>query len=139
MLLGADAGSPVTTGGSTGTDGGHRGCANMTLEEVKKYLGMADAAGVPVLAHANGDAATDMLIEAVRQVRGDRPRPDLRTVIIHAQTMRDDHLVPTRPPATQLQVFIGIQAIDEVLADRPALAPQQDLQATIPIAYPHRR
>lgn len=92
MLLGADAGSPGSSDAAAGAAGNHRGYANMTLEEVSKYLRMADAAGVPVLAHTNGDAATDMLIEAVRQVRGDRPRPDLRTVIIHAQTMRDDQL-----------------------------------------------
>jgi predicted amidohydrolase YtcJ len=92
MLLGADAGSPGASDGTVSAGGKHRGYANMTLEEVTKYLRMADAAGVPVLAHTNGDAATDMLIEAVRQLRGDHPRPDLRTVIIHAQTMRDDQL-----------------------------------------------
>ena len=71
---------------------GYRGYANMTLEEVVKYVRMADEAGVPVLAHTNGDAATDILLEAVEQVRGDAPRPDLRSVIIHAQTIREDQL-----------------------------------------------
>jgi predicted amidohydrolase YtcJ len=33
-----------------------------------------------------------LLIEAVNQVRGDEPRPDLRSVIIHAQTIREDQL-----------------------------------------------
>ncbi len=57
-----------------------------------EWVRAADGAGVPFLAHTNGDAATDMLIEAVKQVRGDQPQPDLRSVIIHAQTMREDHL-----------------------------------------------
>lgn len=42
--------------------------------------------------HTNGDAATDMLIKAVEKVRAEKPRPDLRTTIVHAQTMRDDQL-----------------------------------------------
>ena len=33
-----------------------------------------------------------MLITAVEKVRTAKPRPDLRTTIIHAQTMRDDQL-----------------------------------------------
>ncbi|MFZ1957401.1 MAG: amidohydrolase family protein, partial [Desulfobacterales bacterium] len=73
-------------------DDGYRGYANMTLEEVVKYVRMADDAGIPFLAHTNGDAATDLLIEAVRQVRGHQPRPELRSVIIHAQTIREDQL-----------------------------------------------
>ena len=73
-------------------DDGYRGYANMTLEEVVKYVRMADDAGIPFLAHTNGDAATDLLIEAIRKVRGDRPRPELRSVIIHAQTIREDQL-----------------------------------------------
>jgi len=70
----------------------YRGYANMTLDEIVSFLRKADDAGIPVIAHCNGDAAIDDLIEAVRKVRGERPRPDLRTVIIHAQTMREDQL-----------------------------------------------
>ena len=92
MVLGADPESPFSKGSAQDASSGHRGYANMTLDETVKYLRLADKAGVPVLAHTNGDAATDLLIEAVRQVRGDQPRPELRTVIIHAQTMREDQL-----------------------------------------------
>ena len=73
-------------------DSDYRGYANMTIEEICTFLGKADRAGIPVIAHCNGDAAVDDLIEAVRKVRGKRPRPDLRTVIIHAQTIREDQL-----------------------------------------------
>ena len=71
---------------------GHRGYPSMTQEQVNSWIKRCDAAGIQVQAHTNGDAATDMLIEAVKKVRGDKPRPDLRTTIIHAQTMRDDQL-----------------------------------------------
>jgi len=46
--------------------------------------------GVPVLTHANGDAAIDMMIEGVAAaIQGD-VIPDHRSVIIHAQLMRSD-------------------------------------------------
>ena len=46
-------------------------------------------AGVPIIAHANGDAAADMLINAVADAA---PKSDHRTVMIHAQTVREDQL-----------------------------------------------
>lgn len=64
----------------------------MTPAAIKEWIARADAAGVQVIAHANGDAAADMIIGAIRKVRGDNHRPDLRTVIIHGQTMREDQL-----------------------------------------------
>jgi len=70
----------------------HRGYANMSQGEINKWLRRCDDAQVQTQVHTNGDAATDMLIEAVKKVRGDNPRPDLRTTIIHAQTMREDQL-----------------------------------------------
>ncbi|MCB1684205.1 MAG: amidohydrolase family protein, partial [Pseudomonadales bacterium] len=46
---------------------------------------------IPVLAHANGDAAAQQLIDAVAAAPG-RAGRDHRTVMIHAQTVRDDQL-----------------------------------------------
>ena len=73
-------------------DGGYRGYASMTQEQLDRWVKRCDDAGIQMQVHTNGDAATDMLIEAVEKARSDRPRPDLRTTIIHAQTMRDDQL-----------------------------------------------
>jgi predicted amidohydrolase YtcJ len=55
------------------------------------------AAGIPFLAHANGDAAIDLMIEGVDQglaslQAAGRPRPDHRSVAIHAQLARLDQL-----------------------------------------------
>lgn len=71
---------------------GYRGYNSMHQEQVDRWLQRCDAAGIQIQAHTNGDAATDMLIQAVKTVRADRPRPDLRTTLIHAQTMREDQL-----------------------------------------------
>jgi len=46
-------------------------------------------ARIPILAHANGDAAADQLVNAVGKAA---PRADHRTVMIHAQTVREDQL-----------------------------------------------
>ena len=93
MVLGGDTMETVYEAHEAPTpESDYRGYPNMTLEEVVKWVRAADEAGIPFFAHTNGDAATDMLIQAVTQVRKDRPRPDLRSVIIHAQTMRDDQL-----------------------------------------------
>ncbi len=48
--------------------------------------------GVPVLAHANGDAAIELMIDGVEAVVSGAPVPDHRSVIIHAQLMRKDQL-----------------------------------------------
>ena len=71
---------------------GHRGYASMTQEQVDSWVKRCDAAGLQMQVHTNGDAATDMLIKAVQKIRKKKARPDLRTTIIHAQTMRDDQL-----------------------------------------------
>ena len=71
---------------------GHLGYASMSQEEVDTWVKRCDAKNVQIQAHTNGDAATDMLIKAVEKVRAERPRSDLRTTIVHAQTMRDDQL-----------------------------------------------
>jgi len=72
--------------------GGYRGYANMTTEEIVHWVETCDANDVQLLAHTNGDGATDLLLDAVQQVRKDSPRKDLRTTIIHAQTVREDQL-----------------------------------------------
>jgi predicted amidohydrolase YtcJ len=71
---------------------GHWGYSNMTQEEVETWIKRCDAANVQMQIHTNGDGATDMLVKAVDTVPGDKPRPDMRTTIIHTQTMREDQL-----------------------------------------------
>jgi predicted amidohydrolase YtcJ len=68
----------------------------------KSYYGSQEEADVLVelalknrwylLAHTNGDAATDMLIESMRKGLKKYPLKDHRTTIIHAQMMREDQL-----------------------------------------------
>ena len=48
---------------------------------------------VPIIVHANGDAAIDLMLDGVAEaVAGADPMPDHRAVIIHAQLMRADQV-----------------------------------------------
>lgn len=57
---------------------------------VKKLVDEAYSKGIPLIAHANGDAAADQLISAVGQSQKTHGKDDYRTVMIHAQTVRED-------------------------------------------------
>lgn len=48
--------------------------------------------GVPVLVHANGDEAIELMIDGVDDAIGAGEIPDHRSVIIHAQLIREDQL-----------------------------------------------
>jgi predicted amidohydrolase YtcJ len=57
--------------------------------EVSKWVKRYADLNIPIMAHANGDAAADMLIKAVTDAD---IASDHRTVMIHAQTVREDQL-----------------------------------------------
>ena len=48
--------------------------------------------GVPVLAHANGDEAIELMIDGIEESLSGEEMPDHRSVIIHAQLIREDQL-----------------------------------------------
>jgi len=70
----------------------YRGYPTLPAEEVDAYVADYAAKGWPLIAHANGDAAADILIAAVNKVGDKRKLKDHRTVMIHAQTVREDQL-----------------------------------------------
>ncbi|MDE2661179.1 MAG: amidohydrolase family protein, partial [Acidobacteriota bacterium] len=61
--------------------------------EYKAAAGELIRGGIPIIVHANGDAAMDLMIDGVDEAVADMdPMPDHRSVIIHAQLMRADQL-----------------------------------------------
>lgn len=86
---------------------GYLGYPTLPAEAVQRAIGDAAARGIPVLAHANGDAAAQMLIDAVAAVRQADPaaRPDV--VMIHAQTVRDDQLDRMAALGIRPSFFVG--------------------------------
>ncbi|MDB3867503.1 amidohydrolase [Gammaproteobacteria bacterium] len=67
----------------------YKGYPLIPQSEVSKWVKEYAELKIPIMAHANGDAAADMLIEAVKQAN---MKPDHRTIMIHAQTVREDQL-----------------------------------------------
>jgi predicted amidohydrolase YtcJ len=63
-------------------------------DEVYRMVAECFANGVQLLAHANGDAAAEQMIEAVARAerRHGRQGHDRRPVMVHAQTVREDQL-----------------------------------------------
>ncbi|MBM4218228.1 MAG: amidohydrolase [Gammaproteobacteria bacterium] len=70
----------------------YRGYPSLPATAVSKGLREAFAVRVPVLAHANGDVAAEILVESVAAARRETGNTDTRVVMIHAQTVRDDQL-----------------------------------------------
>jgi predicted amidohydrolase YtcJ len=68
----------------------YRGYPIPEEQMLNALVAQALQAGIPVIAHANGDAAAQMLIEAV--AASGAVEKDHRTVMIHAQTVRPDQL-----------------------------------------------
>ncbi len=72
-----------------GRDASYRGYPSLPEPVVQKAVTAALQARVPLLAHANGDAAAEILIDAVDAAAvAEAPR----VVMIHSQTVRDDQL-----------------------------------------------
>ena len=70
----------------------YRGYAAIDNETVLASVEKAFANGWQILCHANGDAAIDLFIEAVRVARAKYPDADIRPVLIHGQTVRKDQV-----------------------------------------------
>ena len=67
----------------------YKGYPLIPQSEVSKWVKQYADLNIPIMAHANGDAAADMLIEAVKDAE---ITSDHRTIMIHAQTVREDQL-----------------------------------------------
>ena len=67
----------------------YKGYPLIPQSEVSKWVQEYAELKIPIMAHANGDAAADMLIEAIEQAN---MNSDHRTIMIHAQTVREDQL-----------------------------------------------
>lgn len=81
---------PLLTPGPAGEEN-WSGIPLFPPELVNKAVAEFVAKGVPIFSHANGDAAIDMLIDAVR-ASGLTNATDHRTTVIHSQCMRPDQV-----------------------------------------------
>jgi predicted amidohydrolase YtcJ len=72
---------------------GYSGYAAASAEDVMGAVQWASENGIQVIAHANGERASDLLIAAHRAAQARFPKAqDLRPVLIHGQFLREDQL-----------------------------------------------
>lgn len=75
-----------------GQSAGYVGYPAMPQPEVDARVAAYLDAGIPLIAHANGDAAADQLIHALKAAGSERALGDHRTVMIHSQIVREGQL-----------------------------------------------
>ena len=70
-----------------------RGYPAMPVEDASRKIALCYEKGWQFLAHCNGDAASDMMLGAIKDARAKfGPGKDRRDVMIHCQTVREDQL-----------------------------------------------
>ena len=75
-----------------GQQAGYRGYGVMDDAEARAQVAKAVANRWQILVHANGDAAIDQFIQAVRAAGPQVQAQDMRPVLIHGQTLRRDQV-----------------------------------------------
>jgi predicted amidohydrolase YtcJ len=85
----------------------YRGYPSMPRPLVEKAVREVIAKKVTLLAHANGDAAADILIDAVAAARREAGNNEAKVVAIHAQTVRADQLDRMAALAITPSFFVG--------------------------------
>jgi len=78
--------------GPTGADANYVAYPTINPETYKSAVAVSIENGVPILAHANGDAAIDLMMDGIDAALEQHAAADHRSVIIHAQLMRADQL-----------------------------------------------
>jgi len=75
-----------------GQDTHYRAYPMMPQADIDAWADAAYKYKIQILVHCNGDAAADMFIEAIRKAQAKYGKPDIRPVMIHAQTVRPDQV-----------------------------------------------
>jgi predicted amidohydrolase YtcJ len=82
----------------------YRGYAAVTSEQVMDALDWAFENDIQILTHANGEAASDLLIAAVKDASRKHGKADRRPVLIHGQFLREDQVDSLKA----LQIFPSV-------------------------------
>jgi len=78
--------------GPPGVDAGYVAYHSYEPDAYRQRVDRLLERGVPVLAHANGDEAIELMIDGIEEALSGEEMPDHRSVIIHAQLIREDQL-----------------------------------------------
>lgn len=89
--LGVDRDTPNPRGGRYGR---HETTGDLDglVEGMTRHVGALHDAGFQTHIHVNGDAAGDVVLDAMEAVLAANPRDDHRHTLVHCETLRDDQL-----------------------------------------------
>ena len=91
-----------------GGDPGYCGYPRITDEQVQRRIETALSERRQILAHCNGDAASEQFITAYeRAIQATGVTDDLRPVMVHCQTVRNDQLDRMRAIRMIASIFVG--------------------------------
>ena len=78
--------------GPPGSNASYSGYPSYLPDSYKRNAASMLQSGIPILVHANGDAAIQLMIDGIEEARSNEEIIDHRSVIIHAQLIRQDQL-----------------------------------------------
>lgn len=70
----------------------YHGYSAVTSDQAFEAIDWAFANNVQIITHANGEAASDLLLAAIRTAKAKHPPKDRRAVLIHGQFLRKDQV-----------------------------------------------
>lgn len=70
----------------------YHGYSAVTSDQTFEAIDWAFANNVQIITHANGEAASDLLLAAIRTAKAKHPPKDRRAVLIHGQFLRKDQV-----------------------------------------------
>ena len=70
----------------------YRGYSAVTSDQTFDAIDWAFANDIQIITHANGEAASDLLLAAVKTAKAKHPPKDRRAVLIHGQFLRKDQV-----------------------------------------------
>ncbi|MDD1792839.1 amidohydrolase [Enterovibrio sp. ZSDZ42] len=83
----------------------YHGYPVLNQDEMDHYVDLAFQHNAQLISHANGDAAADLLLNAVEKANAKYGERDHRTTTIHAQTMRLDQIKRMRDAGMMASYF----------------------------------
>jgi predicted amidohydrolase YtcJ len=83
----------------------YAGYSAITMEQTQDAVNWCYEKGIQIITHANGEGASDMLIEAIEAAQSEFGTPDIRPVLIHGQFLREDQVDSYKKLGVFLSLF----------------------------------
>ncbi len=83
----------------------YAGYAAITMEQTQDAINWSYENEIQIITHANGEGASDMLIEAIETAQERFGTPAIRPVLIHGQFMREDQIDSYKKLGVFLSLF----------------------------------